>query len=59
VRYGHFERSVKVPEGFKGDQIIATCDKGILRLEMPMPKSADTRKIPVQVAATPEKKTEP
>ena len=50
VRYGPFERSVRVPQGLDSSEITATCDKGILKLVIALPKGIELRKVPVQIA---------
>jgi len=51
VSYGRFERTIRVPEGLKSDQITATYDKGILKLVMALPKAMEPQRVPVQAAA--------
>jgi HSP20 family protein len=51
VRYGHFERSIRVPQGLESDQILASYDRGILKLVIALPKSMKLREVPVQTAA--------
>ena len=48
VRHGPFERSVRVPQGLDRNQITATCDNGILKLVIALPKGIELRKAPVQ-----------
>lgn len=50
VSYGRFERSVRVPQRIKSDQIAASYDKGILKLVIALPKAGEPRIVPVQTA---------
>ena len=52
VNYGRFERSIRVPSGLEEDCIVATYDKGILKLVIAMPKAMEARKVHVQRAAS-------
>jgi HSP20 family protein len=49
VSYGSFERAVKLPEGINHDQIKASYNNGVLKLEVPLPEKVKSRKVPVQV----------
>jgi HSP20 family protein len=49
VSYGSFERTIKLPEGVKPDDIKASYNNGVLELTAPLPKEAQTRKVPIQV----------
>jgi HSP20 family protein len=49
VSYGSFERSVKLPEGVKPEEITASYRNGVLELTAPMAEDTKTRKVPIQV----------
>ena len=49
--YGSFERSLTLPEGVNADAIKASIDKGVLKVVVPKPAPAQTRKIEVKSAA--------
>ncbi|MBP1872324.1 HSP20 family protein [Ensifer adhaerens] len=51
-RYGSFQRTFKLPEGIKADDITATFSKGVLTVTLPKSKEAlqNDRKIQVKAA---------
>jgi HSP20 family protein len=49
VRYGRFERRLRVPEGTEADKIKATYSNGVLEITIPIPKPV-SRKVTVDVA---------
>ncbi|HSW29222.1 MAG TPA: Hsp20/alpha crystallin family protein [Longimicrobiales bacterium] len=49
-RYGQFQRSFTLPGTVKGDEIRASFDKGVLRIQMPKVAEAKTRKIAIEKA---------
>ena len=49
VSYGSFERTIKLPEGIKPDDIKAAYSNGVLELTAPLPEQARARKVPIQV----------
>jgi len=49
VRYGHFERTVAVPEGIDPESVEARYVSGVLEVTMPVPKGLVPRKVPVAV----------
>ena len=49
--YGAFERSLQLPEGVNADAIKATIDKGVLKVVVPKPAPAQSKKIEVKSAA--------
>lgn len=51
-RYGSFQRTFKMPEGVKADDIVATFSKGVLTVTLPKSKKArqNDRKIQVKAA---------
>lgn len=58
VRYGRFERSMRVPEGLDPEKVTAKYANGVLELTVPLPKEVSTaRKIPVHIEGpdTPKK----
>jgi HSP20 family protein len=49
--YGAFERTLELPEGVNTDAIKATIDKGVLKVVVPKPAPAQSKKIEVKSAA--------
>ena len=49
IRYGAFERSIRLPEGIKAEDLKATYRDGILELSAPMPKEAAPKEVKIQV----------
>lgn len=49
--YGSFERSLELPEGVNADAIKASIDKGVLKVVVPKPAPAQSKKIEVKSAA--------
>ncbi len=49
--YGSFERSLELPDGVNADAIKASIDKGVLKVVIPKPAPAQTKKIEVKPAA--------
>jgi HSP20 family protein len=49
--YGSFERSLELPEGVNADAIQASIDKGVLKVTVPKPAPAQSKKIEVKAAA--------
>ena len=49
VRYGRFERRLRVPEGTDAAAIKATYTNGVLEISFPVPKP-ETRKVQIDVA---------
>lgn len=49
ISYGAFERSVRLPEGVKADDITASYRNGVLELTVPMPGEAAVHKVPIQI----------
>ena len=52
--YGKFERSFRLPQGVKSDQLKACFENGVLELSMPSPAHAEPRKVQIEVAASPK-----
>ena len=50
VSYGSFERSLKLPEGVKAEDIAASYRNGVLELRIPIPKTSAARKVPIKIA---------
>jgi HSP20 family protein len=48
IRYGAFERSIRLPEGIKAEDLKATYRDGVLEVSAPMPKEA-TKEVKVQM----------
>ena len=49
--YGAFEASAPIAEGVNADAIKATIDKGVLKVVVPKPAPAQSKKIEVKSAA--------
>jgi HSP20 family protein len=49
VYYGAFERTIKLPEGAKSDEIKAIQRNGVLELSVPLAEKAAARKISIKV----------
>ncbi len=49
--YGSFERSLELPDGVNADGIKASIDKGVLKVVVPKPAPAQSKKIEVKSAA--------
>jgi len=47
-KYGKFERTFSLPFEVKADQVKATFNNGILKLEIPKPKEETSKKITIQ-----------
>jgi len=45
--YGHFNRSLTLPQGVKADEISATFDKGVLSVRIPKADEVKPRKIAI------------
>ncbi len=50
VRYGRFERIVRLPEGVKSEAIKASFRNGVLELSARIPEQNRTRKVPIDIA---------
>jgi HSP20 family protein len=46
--YGSFSRSITLPDGVKADQVKASLSKGVLRVSIPTPPPANSKKIEVK-----------
>lgn len=51
-RYGSFARSVRLPEGIKGDEISADYDNGILKIHIPKAEETKPKRIEVNGSST-------
>jgi HSP20 family protein len=49
--YGSFTRAVQLPEGVSADSIKAVMSKGVLKVTVPKPAPAQTKKIDIKAAA--------
>jgi HSP20 family protein len=49
--YGSFTRAVQLPDGVNADSIKAVMSKGVLKVTVPKPAPAQTKKIDVKAAA--------
>jgi len=49
--YGSFTRSVQLPDGVNADGIKAVMSKGVLKVTVPKPAPAQTKKIDIKAAA--------
>ncbi len=50
VRYGRFERVIRLPEGVKSEEIKASFRNGVLELSARIPEHNRTRKVPIDIA---------
>lgn len=50
--YGHFSRTLTLPEGVDADSINATFDRGVLEVKVPKPEQRKPRKVEISVGAT-------
>jgi HSP20 family protein len=50
-RFGHFERSITLPQQVKAEQASAEFDDGVLTITLPKAEAARARAIPVRTAA--------
>ena len=57
-QYGSFERSIKLPEGIKAEELKASFHEGLLELTAPMPKEALPKEVKVQIQGGDAKKAE-
>ncbi len=48
--YGHFQRTVTLPQGVKADEIAASFDKGVLTIDVPKADEVKPRRIAVTAA---------
>jgi len=49
--YGHFYRSIPLPEGAKTDQVKAELQEGVLKVTLPVPEMKNhSRQVPVEVS---------
>jgi len=53
MRYGRFERTLRVPQGLDPEKVTARYTNGVLEVTVPLPKETTARKIPVQTTPTP------
>jgi HSP20 family protein len=49
VTYGSFERSLRLPEGVKADEVKASYRNGVLELTVAVPQEAAARKVPIEI----------
>lgn len=49
--YGSFERRMTLPEGANTEKIAATFKNGVVEITMPVAKTVEGKKVPVQVEA--------
>jgi HSP20 family protein len=49
IRYGNFERSIRLPEGIKAEDLKANYKDGVLELSAPMPKEISPKEVKIQV----------
>jgi HSP20 family protein len=50
--YGSFDRRIPLPDGVDADKVVATYDKGVLTVKVPMPAAAEPpiKKVPVIIS---------
>ncbi|MFZ6028645.1 MAG: Hsp20/alpha crystallin family protein [Chloroflexota bacterium] len=51
LRYGKFQRAIRLPENVDAENVEASFDEGILKLTLPKSESAKTRQIPVKAGS--------
>lgn len=49
MRYGRFERVLRVPDGLDPEKVTARYASGVLEITAPLPKDRGTRKVAVQI----------
>jgi HSP20 family protein len=49
--FGHFRRSLTLPDGVDADAIAATFDKGVLEIRIPKPEARKPRTVEIKVGA--------
>jgi HSP20 family protein len=49
IRYGPFERSIRLPDGIKAEDLKALYSDGVLELTAPMPKEAIPKEVKIQI----------
>ena len=49
IRYGAFERSIRLPEGIKAEDLKATYRDGVLEVSGPVPKEAIPKEVKIQI----------
>jgi len=54
--YGSFERRMTLPEGANTEKITANFKNGMVEIKMPMAKTVEAKKVPVQVEAAKSEK---
>jgi HSP20 family protein len=47
--YGHFSRSLTLPQGVDDDSIVATFDRGVLEVKIPKPEQRKPRRVTIGV----------
>ena len=52
--YGHFSRTLTLPEGVDADSINATFDRGVLEVKVPKPEQRKPRKVEITVGGEPK-----
>ena len=51
--FGHFRRSLTLPEGVDAEKIAATFDKGVLEVRIPKPEERKPRRVAISVGEKP------
>ncbi|HXI01727.1 MAG TPA: Hsp20/alpha crystallin family protein [Candidatus Saccharimonadales bacterium] len=54
-RYGRFERSFRLPEGVRSEDVKARFENGVLELTLPVPEEVKARTIKIEVGGDPKK----
>jgi len=49
IRYGSFERAIRLPEGITAEDLTAVHRDGVLELSAPMPKESAAKSVKIQV----------
>jgi HSP20 family protein len=53
--YGRFERRLALPKGTDPEKIAAKFEHGVLEVSMPLPQSAQAKKVPIDTASQPKR----
>jgi HSP20 family protein len=57
LQYGHFYRSIPLPEGANAEQAHARFENGVLEITIPVPQQeSNRRQIPVEASSTKSQK---
>ena len=54
-RYGRFQRSFRLPEGVRSEDVKAAYENGVLQLTIPVPAEVQPKTVRIEVASDPKK----